>query len=132
MGSVLKSSRRLIDTNIIIDFLRGRSEAVSYFNSIPSNTELLISTITVTELFAGVANEREEEQLNEFLQRYQAIAVDQHLARKGGLIKNGYGPSHGIGIADSVIAATAIDKNAKLITLNLKHFPMVKKKESPY
>ncbi len=128
----MKSNRRLIDTNVIIDFLRGYPEAKTYFGAIPDKTELLISTITVTELYAGVANQEEEEQLKEFLQEYQIIAVDHILAKKGGLIKKEFWPSHGVGIADAVIAATAIKENAKLITLNLKHFPMVERKESPY
>lgn len=128
----MNSQRLLLDTNVIIDFLRGLSESITYFSSIPAETELLISTITVTELYAGVADEKEERLLKDFLQGYQIISVDHILARKGGLIKNKFWPSHGVGIADAVIAATAISNNAKLITLNLKHFPMVERKESPY
>lgn len=132
MGPILSTSRFVIDTNIIIDYLRGREQAISFFKSLDPSTDLLISTITVTELYAGVKNQKEEQLLNAFLQDFKVNAIDQTIAQKGGLIKNKYGPTHGVGIADAVIAATAIDENAKLITLNLKHFPMVERKESPY
>jgi predicted nucleic acid-binding protein len=35
-----------------------------------------------------------------------------------------YGRSHGINIADAIMAASAMSLNAKLYTLNIKHFPM--------
>lgn len=128
MGSIFSTNRLLIDTNIIIDYLRGKEQAIAFFKHIPDDSPLLLSTITVTELYAGV----EEQLLHAFLQDFKIITVDHAIARKGGLIKNDYGPSHGIGIADAVIAATTLAYKAKLITLNEKHFPMVESKEAPY
>lgn len=132
MGSILNTSNFLIDTNIIIDYLRGRTQSITFFKTLQSQANLLTSTITVTELYAGVKTQKEEKLLNNFLQNYHIIDVDHAIARKGGLIKKRYGPSHGIGIADAVIAATALEQDAKLITLNLKHFPMITLKEAPY
>ncbi|MEI6422521.1 MAG: hypothetical protein WCP55_09900 [Lentisphaerota bacterium] len=40
--------------------------------------------------------------------------------------------SHNLGIADCLIAASAIASNAKLKTLNLRHFPMFKNLEAAY
>ena len=42
----------LIDTDVLIDYLRGRPEAVVYLESLTDR--LLISAITVAELYAGV------------------------------------------------------------------------------
>ncbi len=132
MGPILNSNRLVIDTNIIIDYLRGKEQAISFFKDLDPSTDLLISTITVAELYAGVKNQEEEQLLHAFLQDFKVIALDQTIAQKGGLIKNKYNPSHGIGIADAVIAATALVQKAKLLTLNVKHFPMVDLKEAPY
>jgi len=34
--------------------------------------------------------------------------------------------SHGVGLADAILAATAEVENAELKTLNTKHYPMLK------
>jgi len=44
----------------------------------------------------------------------------------GGLYKRDYGKSHGVGLADAILTATAEAENAELKTLNTKHYPMLK------
>jgi predicted nucleic acid-binding protein len=41
------------------------------------------------------------------------------------LFKRDYGKSHGVGLADAIIAATCEAENADLKTLNVKHYPMI-------
>ncbi len=130
MGSVLSEQKRVVDTNILIDFLRGRTEAIDFFNK-PEIT-FLISTITVAELYSGVKGEDEEKMIEDMLGTLKIIPVTSSIAQKGGLIKKKYWGSHRVGIADAVIAATAIEESAKLITLNIKHFPMLEFKSAPY
>ena len=48
------------------------------------------------------------------------------LARSAGLHKKEYAKSHGVGLADAIIAATAEAENADLKALNAKHYPMIK------
>ncbi|MBM4294349.1 MAG: type II toxin-antitoxin system VapC family toxin [Deltaproteobacteria bacterium] len=55
----------------------------------------------------------------------EIIPVDAEIAQKGGLYRRDYGPSHGVGLADALIAATAELHQARLVTLNPRHFPMV-------
>ena len=43
----------------------------------------------------------------------------------GGLYRRDYGQSHGTGLADALIAATAEENGATLVTFNQRHFPMV-------
>ena len=43
-----------------------------------------------------------------------------------------YRPSHGVGFADALLAATAPAHNATLVTLNAKHFPMLPDALVPY
>ncbi len=47
------------------------------------------------------------------------------IAAAGGLIRRDYGKSHGVGLADAIIAATVELRKADLVTLNRKHFPML-------
>ena len=48
------------------------------------------------------------------------------IAKTGGLYKRDCGKSHGIGLADAILAAIAEAENAELKTLKTKHYPMLK------
>ena len=119
----------LIDTDVLVDYLRGRTEAAAYLEA---RTEpLLISAITVAELFAGVREGEEIRLLEQFLSAFGIVALSPEIAREGGLYRRDYGPSHGVRLADALIAATAALRPARLVTLNARHFPMLSA-EAPY
>jgi hypothetical protein len=54
------------------------------------------------------------------------------IAERGGLFSRDYRASHGCGLADCLIAATADLHGLSLVTLNAKHFPMLHDVETPY
>jgi predicted nucleic acid-binding protein len=120
----------LTDTDVLIDFLRGNEKAIEFISENSEN--ILVSTITVTELYAGLRNENEMNELDSFLGLFQIISIDAEIAKNAGLLKREYLKSHNLGIADCLIAASAIVSNAKLKTLNVKHFPMFKHLEAAY
>ena len=115
--------RLLLDTDVIVDYLRGRDEAVAYLES--RAEPLLLSVITVAELYAGVREGEERRVLEGFLSAFEIIPMDKEIAQKGGLYRRDYGPSHGVALADALIAATAELQQARLVTLNERHFPML-------
>ena len=43
-----------------------------------------------------------------------------------------FGKSHGVGLADAIIAATSQIENADLATLNTKHYPMIVRLKPAY
>jgi predicted nucleic acid-binding protein len=47
-------------------------------------------------------------------------------------LKARYGKSHGVGLVDALIAATAKLHGYRLVTLNKKHFPMLDNVLIPY
>ena len=120
----------LIDTDVLIDYLRGRTEAVKYVESLQET--LMISAITIAELYAGVREGKERTILDNFLTAFEVIELNKDIALQGGLFRRGYGKSHNTGLADALIAASAEYKKAMLVTLNKKHFPMVSKLTVPY
>jgi predicted nucleic acid-binding protein len=119
----------LLDTNVLIDYFRGRIEALAYLRS--RSEPILISAVTVAEVFAGVREGEERREVEQFLALLEIIPVDAAIAQQGGLYRRDYGPSHGVALADALIAATAEIHHARLVTLNAKHFPMLEV-EVPY
>src|SRR5690348_1204635 len=95
----------LIDTDVLIDYLRGRAEAVTYLEGLQE--PLLVSAVTVAELYAGVREGAERTALGQFLAAFEVVPVDQAIAVKAGLHRRDYGKSHATGLADALIAATA-------------------------
>lgn len=114
----------LLDTDVLIDFFRGYGKAVSFVNR--NNDRIILSSIVVAELFAGVKGDKEEVALQNFVSLFRVIPVDTEIGKAGGLYKRDYGKSHGIGLADAILAATVQKENAELKTLNIKHYPMLK------
>lgn len=123
----------LFDTPVPIQVLRGQKQALDYLRSvIEAEHELYMSVITVAELYAGVHEGKEREQLRTFLTSFSIIHISFDVAVRDGLYRRDYGKTHGIGLADALIAATADDYELTLVTLNKKHFPMVKQLHVPY
>lgn len=117
------AERLLLDTDVLVEYLRGREEAVEYLEGLTS--DLYVSVISVAELFAGVRGDEEERSLRQFLLAFDAVPVNEKVARRGGLYRWDYGPIHGTGLADALIVATAEECGANLVSFNRRHFPMV-------
>ena len=124
------ATRRLIDPDVLIDYLRDYPDAVSYMEA--QQERLLISVVTVAELYAGVREGEERVRLERFLRAFDIIPLDLLLAVQGGLYRRDYRKSHNVGLADALIAATATQWQVSLVTLNRKHFPMLQDVIVPY
>jgi predicted nucleic acid-binding protein len=124
------AERQLLDTDVIVDYLRGVSDAIDYIEHLPGT--LFLSSISVAELFSGVREGAERTALQTFLGAFEVVPVDREIAERGGLYRRQYGPSHALGLADALIAATADHVGAELVTLNGKHFPMFPGLRPPY
>jgi predicted nucleic acid-binding protein len=117
------AERLLLDTNVLIEYLRGREDAIQYLEGLED--DLLVSAITVAELFVGARDDEEERSLDRFLSAFSILPVTEGVARLGGLFRRDYGRSHGTGLADALIAAAAEEANARFVTFNGRHFPMI-------
>ena len=125
MGQKLIMARSiLLDTDILVDFLRGYSKAVAFINA--QSARVILSAIVVAELYAGVKGEAEQIVLDNFVSIFRVVPVSAEIAKVGGLYKRDFGKSHGVGLADAILAATAEAENAEFKTLNRKHYPMLK------
>ena len=119
----------LFDTDVLIEYLRGKTKIIEYLENFSG--EHFISSITVAELFAGVRDEEEKSNLEKFILAFKVIPVDLEISKTGGLFQKEYGKTHGTGLADALIAATAYHCKATMVTLNQKHYRMLEHLQSP-
>jgi hypothetical protein len=120
----------LVDTNVLIDYLRGIPQAVKYLETSPGHMN--ISALTVAELHAGARDRTERQQLREFTAAFDVIPADARICEMGGDFRAKYASSHGVDLIDGVIAATAVVHDLSLVTLKRQHFPMLGNVVTPY
>jgi predicted nucleic acid-binding protein len=113
----------------IVDALRARPAAAAYLGR--SAGRMALSAITVAELWSGVRNADEAGAMEDFLSVFEIVPITHSIARKAGEYRNRFGSSHGIGLADCLIAATADATGAVLVTYNRRHFPMCERLHVP-
>ena len=120
----------LVDTDVLIDYLKGNPLAVDF---IEKNIDVVsVCSMTIAELYQGIRNKKERELLDLFVSEMRVFSITGDIAIKAGLLKREYGKSHSSGLADCIIAATAMSQGMKLATLNIKHFPMIDTVFAPY
>jgi len=124
------AERILLDTNVIIGLLRGQAEAVEFFRSL--TTRPFVSVVAVGELYAGVRDGAERTQLERLVSAFRVVRLDLAMAIQGGLYARQYSRTHGVGLADGLIAAAAEFAGATLCTLNTRHFPMLSSVRRPF
>jgi len=119
----------LIDSDVIIWYLRGKPEIVEKLSILFDSSHLFIFVITITEIFAG-AKKSEYKIIDELFSSIGIVEISIEIAKLGGLFINKYRKNYKVEIADSLIAASAKLNNLLFWTLNKKHYPMFKKEES--
>jgi predicted nucleic acid-binding protein len=120
----------LLDTCVIIDYLRDRHEAVDFIRHAGARPS--VSAVTAAEVCAGARAATEQRRIEDLLAQLVVYSVDLEVARLGGAYRRRYGQSHGVLIPDALIAATAQIHGARLVTRNARHFPMLDNLMVPY
>ena len=115
----------LLDTDIMIAFLRGYSPSVDLLTDlVEKGAKFSISAVTVVEIETGIQN-REREKTNEFLDVLEIHPLERKTAHWAGRFLREYrNKGISLGLADAIIGATAIIQNLTLLTYNACHYPM--------
>ncbi len=112
----------LVDTTILIDHLRGKSEAGLWLLSV-QQSGLAISVITRAEILGGM-RPKEEFATRALLSQLLSLSIEVGVADAAADYRRLYGKSHQLLLPDALIAATARTHGLTLATLNTKDFPM--------
>jgi predicted nucleic acid-binding protein len=117
--------RILLDTSVLIDVLRmrhGRRELLAELTR--GGNTLATTVLNVAELYAGM-RPQEEAQTERFLDALDCYELTTAAARLAGTLKNKYArKGRTLTLADTMVAAIAIERRCTLMTDNRKDFPM--------
>lgn len=116
----------LLDTSIIIDFLRRKDkENTLLYSAVEHGYQLLASIITHTELYAGKSvweNKKAKVELEALFSGIQILPLESEISQKAGELKIKYN----MNLLDAIIAATAFVHRLEVFTLNTKDFDKIK------
>lgn len=118
----------LFDTSVLISHLRGEDEhCTKYVQQVAQGTLTgIISVLTITELYAAERlSEDGEHIVDSLILPFLAIDVESDISMQAGRLVRRWRRSHGIGVIDALIAATALTEEVPIVTLNTKHFKFI-------
>jgi predicted nucleic acid-binding protein len=113
------------DTDILIDLARGDAHATSHLATLRQTSSIGISSVTEMELIVGCRNKTELRELDELLKFFQIVKLTSQISDRAVFLLRQYRPSHGLLLADSLIAATALASNLALITKNQRDYRFI-------
>ncbi|MEA1900477.1 MAG: PIN domain-containing protein [Thermodesulfobacteriota bacterium] len=115
----------IIDTDILIDAGRCVDEALNCLQQVEDNFSAAVSSVTQMELIVGCRDKNELSSLEHFLERFQIISLNEHISDTATDLLKKYRLSHGLLIADSLIAATAIIIDIPFISKNQRDYRFI-------
>ena len=120
----------VVDTTVIVDLLRGSEAAGAWAAAVEGR--LMASEVTRVEILRGLRS-RERSAAERLFVALRWADVDASISRRAGELGRRWRRSHhSIGLADLIIASTAIEFEAELVTRNVRHFPMIPDLAPPY
>ena len=114
----------LCDTNVLIEFYKNNPQIMADLRQ-TGLQNLAVSVITVAELYYGALNKAELRKIKKHLALMHQIPVTRDISLRFLELMETYALSHRPGIPDVLIAATALDHDLSLFTLNVKDFRFI-------
>ena len=115
----------IVDSDILIDVARGEADAINCLLRLEQASALAISAVSQMELIVGCRSKKELQDLEKFLNRYQVLKITDRISDRASDLLTQYFLSHGLLIADGLIAATALIHNESFITKNQRDFRFI-------
>ena len=73
----------------------------------------------------GARNQHEVSEIDQLVAIYSVVPLAAEIGTTAYRLLKKFAKSHGLRVFDSLIAATAIERNFTLVTKNKKHFQMI-------
>jgi predicted nucleic acid-binding protein len=115
----------VFDTDILIDFGRDKKDAVQSMAILEKKYQLTTSVITAMELYTGCRSKRDLNKVEDLIADLRIRLVSKSISKRAFDLMKKFRSSHGVEINDMLIAATAVEIGAKMISKNQKHYQFI-------
>jgi hypothetical protein len=115
----------LVDSDILIEVSRGKDADLlfQWRELCRSDASILYSPVSAAEVWVG-ARPSEHDAIANLFGTLTCVPIEAVIGRRAGDYLRHYRKSHGVGLGDALIAASAVLNGATLWTRNRKHYPM--------
>lgn len=114
----------LLDSDVVIEYLRENAGVVKEMDELAaSQVVLAITAVTEAEIFQGLRS-HERLKTEGILSSMDCLDINRDVGRLAGQYLRKFSRSHGLEVADALIAAASVIHRFALCTFNWKHYPM--------
>ena len=116
----------IADSDVLIDFLRGRSPWVGRIKLEIKTGHLATTAINSFELLSGTKDAAERDKVSQLLAALTVLGVTPAASEQAAAIRRELETAgNGIGMADYLVAGVCLAHDGVLLTRNLDHFERV-------
>ena len=119
-----------LDTDVLIDFLRGERKIVEMIERLEEKHELLTTSINIFELYYGAyrtGRDRNVKAVDELAERLEILKLTEQSAKiSGEILAELESDGRAIDFRDILIAGIVMENDVTLFTGNKRHFQRVK------
>ncbi len=115
----------LVDSDVLIDAGRGVHDAVACINEVEQRDDPAVSVVSQMELIVGCRHKADLRVVERFLRRFHVIHLNERISRTAIDLLHRYRLSHGLLLADSLIAATALTEGIPLVSKNQRDYRFI-------
>ena len=114
----------MYDTDILIWIQRSNAKAA---RMVEKDAEKSLSVQSYMELLQGARDKAEQQVVKDFVYAFdfQILPLSENVGHRALVYVEKYALAAGMGSADALIAATAVERNLELVSSNTKHFQAV-------
>ena len=115
-------SETLVDSSIVIDYLRGRRVAQGFLDGLRVRDELATHVVVVAEVLAGARNLQELIEIDRAVKIFRVVPISAEDSIASLELYKRHRLVDGVGWLDCLMAATCLRESLPIATLNDRHF----------
>ena len=114
----------LVDTNVLIDYLRGHPPAVQFLSDREHTDRFLCSVVTAFELFDGCRNATERRRIERLLMSFTLVPIEADDSLVALEWFRRWHLTHGVGALDCLIGAAVRRLRVPFFSRDQDHFSL--------
>ena len=111
----------LLDNNVLTQVLKGNRTATNYV----ANLDFGICATIYIEALQGSISNAQKQTIKRVLDNVPLLRITPQISRRAINLIDAYSNSHGLLLADALIAATALENDLTVLTYNVNDFQFV-------
>jgi len=111
----------LLDNNVISQILKGNQTVTNFV----LNLDFAICATVYIEALQGSISNSQKNTIKKLIDNFPLLLITPDISRRAIELINSYSNSHGLMLADALIAATALENDLTLVTYNIDDFKFI-------